>query len=179
MGIVKKISEFYKPVNTKSKQGKATIILDKGECSISSDTEIMGIEIDFKGKAIITPKLPQGWYLRGSESKIIMFTMQNVPIKDSSLFHYQGTMELKKVILANTEAKQFKCIIKRDESNWGRQDWSLSTEAGTWENFKDITPDGKVKKTSFIIDDDLPEVVPTKKTKKQIKSRRRSSGGGY
>tara|TARA_R100001594_G_scaffold114015_2_gene148871 strand:+ start:1615 stop:2148 length:534 start_codon:yes stop_codon:yes gene_type:complete len=176
MAIAKKISEVYN-FTSKVADGTATIICDKGECSISSDTDILGIEIYFSGKADITPELPEGWYLRGNKSKIIIFSMQNVPIKNSLLFKYNGIVNIKRVIVANSEAKQFRCRIRKDKSQWVRQDWSMSAEAGTWDDFKDITPNGKVKKTSYVINDDLPEVEPIKKTKKQIRRRKRSSGG--
>ena len=177
MAIAKKISEVY-DFSSKIASGTATISCEEGECLISSNTEIMGIEINFRGKANITPELPEGWYLRGNNSKIIIFTLQNVPIKNQLLFKYEGVIELKKVIVANTEAKQFKCIIKKNKSKWLNQDWSMNIEADTWDNFKDITPNGKVKKTSYIIDDDLPKAEPTKK-KTKTKIKRRSSLGGY
>ena len=180
MAIAKKISEVY-DFSSKIASGTATISCEKGECLISSDTDIMGIEIHFKGKVNIKSTLPEGWYLRGNNSKIIIFTLQNVPIKNQLLFKYEGVIELKKVIVANKEAKQFKCIVKKDKSQWARQDWSMDVEADTWDNFKDITPNGKVKKTSYIIDDDLPEVKPIKETKirRTRRTTRRSSGGGY
>tara|TARA_R110000824_G_scaffold97398_1_gene232797 strand:- start:2682 stop:3212 length:531 start_codon:yes stop_codon:yes gene_type:complete len=175
MVIAKKISEVY-DFSSKIASGTATINCEKGECIISSNTDIMGIEIHFRGKVNIKPELPEGWYLRGNNSKIIIFTLQNVPIKNQLLFKYEGVIELKKVIVVNTEAKQFKCVVKKDKSQWTRQDWSMDVEADTWDNFKDITPNGKVKKTSYVIDDDLPKAEPTKKTKTKIK-RRRSTGG--
>ena len=178
MAIAKKISEVY-DFSSKIASGTATIICNKGDCSISSDTGIMGIEIYFKGKSTITPQLPDGWYLRGNKTKIIIFAIQNVPIKNQLLFKYNGIVNIKRVIVANSEGKQFKCVVKRDKSGWASQDWSMNIESDTWDEFKDITPNGKVKRTSYIINDDLPEVEPIKKTKKQIKRRKRRSGGGY
>ena len=169
MAIAKKITEVY-DFSSKIASGTATIICQKGECLISCDTDIMGIEIHFTGKVNIKPTLPEGWYLRGNSSKIIIFTMQNVPIKNQLLFQYEGTIKLNKAIVANVEAKQIKCIVKKDESQWTRQNWSLNVEADTWDNFKDITPNGKVTKTSYIIDDDLPKVDKTK-----IKTKRRTT----
>ena len=176
MAKAKKISEVY-DFSSKIVSGTASVICQKGECSISSDTDILGIEIHFTGKVNIKPTLPEGWYLRGNSSKIIIFTMQNVPIKNQKLFEYEGTITLNKCIVANIEAKQIKCIVKKDESQWIKQNWSLDVEQVTWDNFKDITPNGKVTKTSYIIDDDLPEAQPTKKTKIKTQTRRSSTGG--
>ena len=178
MATIKKISEVY-DFSSKIASGTATISYENGECLISSDTDIMGIEIHFTGKVNIKPTLPEGWYLRGNSSKIIIFTMQNVPIKNQLLFQYEGTIKLNKAIVANVEAKQIKCIVKKDESQWTRQNWSLDVEADTWDNFKDITPNGKVKKTSYIIDDDLPKVDKTKiKTKRRTATSSYTTGGG-
>ena len=178
MAIAKKISEVY-DFSSKIASGTATISCEEGECLISSNKEIMGIEINFRGKANITPELPEGWYLRGNNSKIIIFTLQNVPIKNQLLFKYEGVIELKKVIVANTEAKQFKCIIKKNKSKWLNQDWSMNVEGVTWENFKDKSKKGIINKTKYNLPDyDLPKAEPTKKTIKTTQ-RRRSHSGGY
>ena len=78
---LKKLSEVYNRKIVRP-TGKAIISCENGECSISSDTDIMGIELTFKGKATITPQLPQSWYLRGTKTKMLIFTLQNVPIKN-------------------------------------------------------------------------------------------------
>ena len=169
MATVKNIKDLY-DFSSKIGNGTSVISCEKGSCVISSDTDILGIEIHFTGKVNIKPTLPEGWYLRGNNNKIIIFTMQNVPIKNQKLFEYEGTITLKKAIVANTEGKQIKCIVNKDKSQWSNQEWSLDIEADTWDNFKDITPNGKVTKTSYIIDDDLPEADKTK-----IKTRRRTT----
>ena len=176
MAIAKKISEVY-DFSSKIASGTSTISYENGECLISSNTDIMGIEIHFTGKVNIKPTLPEGWYLRGNNSKIIIFTLQNVPIKNQLLFQYEGTIKLNKAIVANVEGKQIKCVVKKDESQWTKQNWFLDVEADTWDKFKDITPNGKVKKTSYIIDDDLPEAKPVDKTK--IKTKRRTTTSSY
>ena len=180
MATVKNIKDIY-DFSSKVSSGTASVICQQGECSISSDTDILGIEIHFKGKVNIKPTLPEGWYLRGNNNKIIIFTMQNVPIKNQLLFEYEGTITLNKCIVANSEAKQIKCIVKKDESEWIKQNWSLDVEQVTWDNFKDITPNGKVTKTTYIIDDDLPEVDKTKTNvdKIKIRTRRRTTTSTY
>ena len=177
MATVKNIKDLYN-FSSKIASGTASVICQQGKCSISSDTDILGIEIHFTGKVNIKPTLPEGWYLRGNSSKIIIFTMQNVPIKNQLLFQYEGTIKLNKAIVANVEGKQIKCVVKKDESQWTKQNWSLDVEADTWDKFKDITPNGKVKKTSYIIDDDLPEAQPVDKTKIKTKRRTTTSTNG-
>jgi hypothetical protein len=180
MGLLKKISEVRK-YDKRVAVGKAVIDYENGECSISSSVDVMGMEIHFRGKAIITPDLPQGWYLRGKEGKMIIFTLQNIPIKNSLLFKYEGTITITKAIVANTEGKKVKCSIKKDNSKWTEQGFKMDSESVSWDRFKDIRPNGKVNKTSYIIDDDLPEVEQIKETKirRTRRTTRRSSGGGY
>ena len=191
MSKAKKISEFYNFGKNKIEKGKSTIICDNGQCGISSDTDIMGIEINFRGRAKITPKLPSGWYLRGNKRKMIIFTMQNVPIKDSLLFEYEGYVKIDSIIVANSEGKQIFCTINKNAPNWINNTWQYSLEGDTWDNFKDKIRKGAVNKTSYIIDDDLPKVEKTKITKTKFRKRvdtstptqgggsSGSSGGGY
>ena len=179
MAIAKKISEVY-DFSSKIASGTATISYENGECLISSNTDIMGIEIHFTGKVNIKPTLPEGWYLRGNSSKIIIFTMQNVPIKNQLLFQYEGTIKLNKAIVANVEGKQIKCVVKKDESQWTKQNWSLDVEADTWDNFKSNVKKGKATKTKYNLPDyDLPKVDNTKiKTKRRTTTSSYTTGGG-
>ena len=184
-----KVSEIYNPKIVRP-SGNATISCEKGECSISSDTDIMGIELTFKGKATITPQLPEGWYLRGTKTKMLIFTLQNAPIRNHLLFTYVGDVKIDSIITSNSEANRIFTIIKKDKSSWGNQDWSLNSESGNWDNFKEIRTNGKVNKTSYVIDDDLPEIKKTK-IRKTVKTSTPdqedittgytggSSGGGY
>ena len=179
MALLKKISEVKKYEKRLADTGTVNINYENGECSISSYVYIMGMEINFRGKATITPQLPQGWYLRGTQGKIIIFTMQNIPIQNTLLFTYEGTMTLIDAIVVNADLKKVKTHISQDKSDWGSQSWDLNSESGNWDKFKDIRPKGKVNQTSYIIDDDLPEVEKTKITTKKFRSTRRSGGGGY
>tara|TARA_R100000781_G_scaffold91584_1_gene56696 strand:+ start:3504 stop:4091 length:588 start_codon:yes stop_codon:yes gene_type:complete len=195
MPLLKKVSEVKKYEKRLSSTGTVNIVYENGECSISSDMDIMGIEINFRGKAIITPKLPDGWYLRGSQKKIIIFTMQNTPIKNTSLFTYEGTITLTDALSVNTDLKKVRTNVLKDRSDWGEQYWDLSSESGNWDKFKDIRPKGKVNQTSYVIDDDLPKIEKTKIRKTKFRKRvdtdistqeggssgssGGSSGGGY
>ena len=107
--------------------------------------------------------------------------MQNVPIKDSLLFEYEGYVKIDSIIVANSEGKQIFCTINKNAPNWINNTWQYSLEGDTWDNFKDKIRKGAVNKTSYIIDDDLPKVEPIKETKirRTRRTARRSSGGGY
>ena len=163
--------------NNKLATGYSTIICNNGSCSIESNVDILGIEIDFTGKASITPTLPEGWVMQGNKSKMLLIGLQGLAIKNQELFTYEGTIKLKKVVVANKEAKRIRCNIENVNPTWRNQHWDTSIEADTWDNFKSNVKKGKATGTKYILPDyDLPKAEPIKKTKTKIK-RRRSTGG--
>ena len=81
--------------------GYSKIICNGGECSIQSNVDILGIEIDFIGTADITPTLPDGWIMQGNKNKMLLIALQGLPVKNQKLFTYEGTFTIKKVIVAN------------------------------------------------------------------------------
>ena len=159
--------------------GKSTIICNNGSCSIECDVDILGIEIDFTGTASITPTLPEGWIMQGNKNKMLLIGLQGLAIKNQELFTYEGTIKLKKVVVANKEAKRIRCNIENVNPTWTRQNWSMDIEADTWDNFKSNVKKGKATTTKYNLPDyDLPKAEPTKK-KTKTKIKRRSSSGGY
>ena len=158
--------------------GKSTIICNDGSCSIESNVDILGIEIDFTGTADITPTLPEGWIMQGNKSKILLIGLQGLSIKNQELFTYEGSIKLKKVVVANKDAKRIICNIENVNPTWTRQNWSMDIETDTWDNFKSKVKKGKATTTKYNLPDyGLPKAEPIKKTKTKIK--RRSSSGGY
>ena len=86
----KKLKEFYNFDKHKPVNGHAILFYDNGICELDSTVEISGLEIDFKGKVEITPLLPEGFILQGNDSKILIFTMQNITLQKQDLFKYKG-----------------------------------------------------------------------------------------
>lgn len=169
---------------TKLGYGKSSIICNDGECSIESYVDILGIEIDFVGTADITPTLPDGWIMQGNKNKMLLIGLQGSPIKNQKLFTYEGSFTIKKVIVANNEAKRIICNIEKVNPTWTEQNWSMDIEADQWDNFKSKVKKGKATQTKYNLPDyKLPKVDKTKikKTKRRTTSSRVSSGGsgGY
>lgn len=159
-------------------EGYSTIICNDGECSIESYVDILGIEIDFVGIADITPTLPDGWIMQGNKNKMLLIGLQGTPIKNQKLFTYEGSFTIKKVIVANNEAKRIVCNIKKVNPTWTEQNWSMDIEADKWDNFKSKVKKGKATTTKYNLPDyGLPEAQPTKKTKIKTQTRRSSTGG--
>ena len=146
-------------------QEKATILVDNGLCSLETNINIFGIEIQFEGKAEIEPELPEGWILQGNNNTLLMICLQNNPIQNSPLFNYKGLFEIKNVIICNIEGKKLSEKIKRNYSNWAAQSFDLSTDTSNWESYKDTKRVGKVKKTKY----NLPEYNLPKLEKEEIK----------
>ena len=162
--------------------GKSTIICNNGSCSIECDVDILGIEIDFTGKASITPTLPEGWVMQGNKSKMLLIGLQGLAIKNQELFTYEGTIKLKKVVVANKEAKRIICNIENVNPTWKNQYWDTSIEADTWDNFKSNVKKGKATTTKYNLPDyGLPKVDKTKIKTKRRKPTSTSGGssGGY
>ena len=157
----------YKP----KLQEKAIIIADNGICSLEADVGVMGIQLKFEGKAQITPELPEGWILQGNNNTIIIFTLQNNPIQNQTLFSYKGSVEIVGAIVSNDKGERLSERIKRNYANWGSQSFDFSVDTSSWEDYKDTKRVGKVKKTTYNLPDyNLPKVDKTK-----IKTRRRTT----
>ena len=158
--------------------GYSKIICNGGECSIQSNVDILGIEIDFIGTADITPTLPDGWIMQGNKNKMLLIALQGLPVKNQKLFTYEGTFTIKKVIVANNEAKRIICNIEKVNQTWTEQNWYMDIEADNWDNFKSKVKKGKATTTKYNLPDyGLPKVKPIKKTK--IKTRRRTTTSTY
>ena len=155
-----------------------TFTCDDGECYVESASGVAGIEINFKGNAIIKPQLPEGWFLQGNSNKIIIFTLEDKMLENQLLFTYEGFMQIISVIACNNKGERYNETFRKSPIGWGSSNWSMDVETNNWDNFKDNRRKGKVKRTSYNLPDyNLPEVKPIKKTKKRVK--RRSSTGGY
>ena len=156
---------------------KAIIIADNGICSLEADVGVMGIQLKFKGTVQITPELPEGWILQGNNNTIIIFTLQNNPIQNQTLFTYKGYVKIVKAIISNDKGEQLSERIKEVNANWGSQLFDFSVGTSSWEDYKDTKRVGKVKKTTYNLPDyNLPKVE--KKTKiKRTKASSRSTGG--
>ena len=181
-----KLSEINEKNKVKISEGNANIICNDGSCSIDSNIGIMGIEINYTGKAEITPQLPEGWFLQGSNSKMLIFTLQQIPIEKTELFTYEGLVEIKSVIVADIEAKKVPTNIIKVKPKWENQDWSMNVEGVTWENFKDKSKKGIINKTKYNLPDyDLPKVEKITKEKREkyknftrkLRETSRSTGG--
>ena len=158
--------------------GKSSIICNNGSCSIESNVDILGIEIDFTGTADITPTLPEGWIMQGNKNKMLLIGLQGLTIKNLQLFTYEGTIKIKRVIVANKESKRILCNIQNVNPTWKNQYWDTSIEADTWDNFKSNVKKGKATKTKYNLPYyGLPKVDKTKIKKTKRRTSTSTSGG--
>ena len=89
-----KTGKVYKFNRDRVGPRKATIFCEQGECILDSEVDIMGVQIHFKGKAEITPQLPEGWIMQGNNNKILIFSLSGTPIYKQTLFTYKGKLIL-------------------------------------------------------------------------------------
>ena len=159
------------------RQEKAIIMVDNGICSLEADVGVMGIQLEFRGKAEITPDLPEGWILQGNRSRMIMFTLQALPIQNQTLFTYTGSIDILKAIVSNDKGEQLSETIKTSNENWDSQSFNFMVDTTSWEDYKDTKRVGKVNRTTYNLPDyDLPKVEKKKIKRTQASSR---STGGY
>ena len=159
------------------RQEKAIIMADNGICSLEADVGVMGIQLEFRGKAEITPELPEGWILQGNSSRMIMFTLQANPIQNQTLFTYTGSIDILKAIVSNDKGEQLSETIKTSNANWDSQSFNFMVDTTSWEDYKDTKRVGKVNRTTYNLPDyDLPKVEKKKIKRTQASSR---STGGY
>ena len=107
----------------------SNIMCESGECHITSDKEIHGIEIDFVGKARITSSLPNGWMLRGGENKIVIISLNKSSITNAVLFKYIGNIILKNVLICNIDGSSSKSNIQKTSYKWGDLNFEWEKEA--------------------------------------------------
>tara|TARA_Y100001938_G_scaffold59437_1_gene83038 strand:- start:33 stop:611 length:579 start_codon:yes stop_codon:yes gene_type:complete len=168
MGKAIRTSKFYNSKQLQYANGFATIVCNDGDCSIDSDVEILGIEINFSGKAEITPTLPDNWIMQGNNKKIIIFTIFGTPITKHQLFTYIGQVDITKVILANKQGQKIASKVTNEKSDWVKETTTFLKSQTTWDEIKDRRKKGVAKKTKFNLPDyDLPKV--DKKIIKKLK----------
>ena len=158
----------------------AIISINQGECLLDSDVDVMGIQIHFSGKAVITPALPEGWIMQGNNNIILMFALQNVPIQKQLLFTYKGEINISKLIVSDAEGIRLYGNGQRDSVNWLRQSFEIDKETTTWDNIKDKNKNAIVKKTSYNLPNyNLPKVDKTKLKRKVKKNIQKIRTRGY
>ena len=164
-----KTGKVYKFNTSRVGPRKATISCEQGECNLDSEVDIMGIQVHFKGKAEITPQLPEGWILQGNNNKMIMFALSGVAIKKQTLFTYKGKINISNLILSDKNANKVTCGRQISRDDWENQPNHLDSDATNWDEMEIKKSTDKIRKTIYNLPDyNLPEV-----DKKQIKKQQR------
>jgi len=161
----------------RKKEETAIIMTDNGICSLKTNVDVMGIQLQFKGTAEITPELPDGWILQGNRNTIIMFTLQSVPIQNQTLFSYKGFVDITSGIISNDKGERLSDRLLINNPDWKLQGFTWRISKSNFEDLKDTKRVGKVNRTTYNLPDyDLPKVEKKKIKRTQASSR---STGGY
>ena len=161
----------------RKKEETAIIMTDNGICSLKTNVDVMGIQLQFKGTAEITPELPDGWILQGNRNTIIMFTLQSLPIQNQTLFSYKGVVDITSSIISNDKGERLSDRLLINNPDWRLQGFTWRISKSNFEDLKDTKRVGKVNRTTYKLPDyDLPKVEKKKIKRTQASSR---STGGY
>ena len=161
----------------RKKEETAIIMTDNGICSLKTNVDVMGIQLQFKGTAEITPELPDGWILQGNRNTIIMFTLQSLPIQNQTLFSYKGVVDITSSIISNDKGERLSDRLLINNPDWRLQGFTWRISKSNFEDLKDTKRVGKVNRTTYNLPDyDLPKVEKKKIKRTQASSR---STGGY
>ena len=87
------------------------LIYGNGNCSISSNEDIRGIEIHYAGVVSITDKTPEGFNIIISNKKIIIFPLGEGNLTE--LFDCQGEFKVIRILVADKDGNQVPTSIKR------------------------------------------------------------------
>ena len=87
------------------------LIYGNGNCSISSNEDIRGLEIRYKGVVSIIDKTPEGFTILVNKNKILIFPLGEGNLTE--LFDYQGEFRVISVLVADKDGKQVPTSIKR------------------------------------------------------------------
>ena len=161
----------------RKKEETAIIMTDNGICSLKTNVDVMGIQLQFKGTSEITPELPDGWILQGNRNTIIMFTLQSLPIQNQTLFSYKGVVDITSSIISNDKGERLSDRLLINNPDWRLQGFTWRISKSNFEDLKDTKRVGKVNRTTYNLPDyDLPKVEKKKIKRTQASSR---STGGY
>ena len=161
---------------------KAKISCEQGECILDSQVDIMGIEIDFKGKAEFTPQLPEGWILQGNNNKILIFSISGLGIQKQTIFTYEGEIDVTNVIICDKNSNVVKSLIQRSQDIWENQFNILGSDTTNWNEMKIKKSKKRIRQTSYNLPDyNLPEVdkeeIKRNKAKNQTRYSRATNSG--
>ena len=174
----KELKDIKKPNLNNYSDGYAKILCNEGLCSIESNVEIVGIQLEFLGNAEITPKLPESWIMQGKNNKILMFSLNNIPIQNVDLFEYIGQVKIVKHIVVDKNVKKVKTDIVKTKVDWKSSYWDWGVETTDLDEFKNKRKVGFSTKTKYNLPDyGLPKVDKTKIKKTKRRKPTSTSGG--
>tara|TARA_Y100000361_G_C11097186_1_gene309786 strand:- start:147 stop:719 length:573 start_codon:yes stop_codon:yes gene_type:complete len=166
----------YKPKLDK----KAFIELKQGECFMTSEEPVAGIQLYFKGVAEITPTLPDGWLMQGNQGMLLIVSLQGLTLTDQMLFTYIGEMYITKAIICNKNSERLTEMIIEDNLDWRVQNFEFDSENVDWNDMKLKVKNKTANKTIYNLPDyDLPKVTNNEINKIKNRKIRQKTSEAY
>ena len=115
-----------------------SISCKSGECYLETDTPLSGLQIKFRGRAIITSTLPENWVVRAKKKQIIIFNINGQEIGSTLLFSYEGNITLKSVIGCDKDSERISGEVQIDKQTWDNP-WNFNENTSKWNDLKQNT----------------------------------------
>ena len=111
---------------TNSKLGK--IKYGDGVVYFEGNGEIAALELDYSGSFKGINCLSNGWEMKTSQNKIIIWSLAQTPLREK-LFNYIGTLEITNARFANWEEElHIASIVKIDKTTWFDSDGKWNSD---------------------------------------------------
>ncbi len=112
--------------------------------------DLAGIEISHAGNIYINPTLPDGWILRASKKKILIFNMgTNILENGHQLFTYEGTFNFRNMMGATKTAERVNMSCLNSKRNWDNNYHSVTELGYMTENWDAIENKNVSKITNY------------------------------
>lgn len=118
---------------------KANLIISEGIAYFECDIHIVGMQLNYIGSGTIFSTLPDHWIVKQGNGIIVLIDTTGVGIKKEEIFKVDGKIELKGVLLCDTDQNVVQRVNTSDKVNhiWSK---SISNEFDTnttnWDNIK-------------------------------------------
>lgn len=121
--MIDKISrkESIKATTGKIKYGEGSVFFE-------GNGEVAAFEFQYKGSFKGVNCLSEGWEMRASKNKIIIYSLAQTPLQDK-LFNYIGSLEITSAKFVNWHEEAFiASVLTLDKTTWTKSDGKWNSD---------------------------------------------------
>jgi hypothetical protein len=100
---------------------------------------IVAIELHYKGQININSTLPEGWFLRANNSKIIIVNLGTQQLSQTSLFKFEGKLNINVAFAVTKKLKKHHITTKNPKRNWSNSYFlgsDITNISDNWDTIK-------------------------------------------